>query len=195
MSEPYWVPLAAQPVDYEGAWAAGTQYVPGDVVRYGGIDYLCVNPALGQTPPLAVAAAAGRELAYAEFLANVSVSVTTEATAVTVVTAPATVFDGSPVLIEFSAPGANPHNATLASLTLTLWEDGVCRGTIAIVQTPATSYLVAPVRCARRLTPAAGSHTFAIRAHTSAGVAGVQAGPGGPGQQLPGFIRITKVVT
>jgi hypothetical protein len=55
MSEPYWVPLSAQPVDYEGAYAAGTQYVPGDVVRYNGIDYLCVNPALGQTPPAALA--------------------------------------------------------------------------------------------------------------------------------------------
>lgn len=54
MSEPYWVPLGAQAVDYEGAYAAGTQYVPGDVVRYSGVDYMCVNPVLGTAPPSAV---------------------------------------------------------------------------------------------------------------------------------------------
>jgi hypothetical protein len=54
MSEPAWVALGAQAVDYEGAYAAGTQYRPGDVVRYNGVDYICVNPALGQTPAATV---------------------------------------------------------------------------------------------------------------------------------------------
>ena len=53
MSEPAWVALGAQAVDYEGAYNAGTQYVPGDVVRYEGVDYICVNPALGTAPPAA----------------------------------------------------------------------------------------------------------------------------------------------
>ena len=53
MSEPAWVALGAQAVDYEGAYNAGTQYVPGDVVRYQGVDYICVNPVLGTAPPVA----------------------------------------------------------------------------------------------------------------------------------------------
>lgn len=54
MCEPYWTPLGGQPVDYEGAWSAGTQYAPGDVVVYGGITYLAVNPSLGVAPPFSV---------------------------------------------------------------------------------------------------------------------------------------------
>jgi len=51
MSEPYWTPLGGQPVDYEGNWVADTQYAPGDVVVYNGVNYLAVNPSLGVTPP------------------------------------------------------------------------------------------------------------------------------------------------
>lgn len=59
MSEPTWELLGGGgvvggPIDYVGAWAAGTTYQPGQVVRYGGIDYLAVNPSLGQTPPPAI---------------------------------------------------------------------------------------------------------------------------------------------
>lgn len=54
MSEPYWTPLYSQPVDYEGTWAAGTTYAPGDVVVYNGVYYLAVNPSLGTPPPSAV---------------------------------------------------------------------------------------------------------------------------------------------
>jgi hypothetical protein len=54
MSEPFWVPLGGAGVDYKGAWAAGTQYQPGDVVRQNGVDYLAVNPSLGTEPSPAV---------------------------------------------------------------------------------------------------------------------------------------------
>ena len=52
MSEPYWVALGpkASPVDYVGDWAAGTPYVPGQVVRHNGADHLAVNPSTGQAP-------------------------------------------------------------------------------------------------------------------------------------------------
>ena len=51
MSEPAWVALGAAAVDYEGVWAAGTSYAPGDVVTYAGVTYIAVNPSTGQTPP------------------------------------------------------------------------------------------------------------------------------------------------
>jgi hypothetical protein len=52
MSEPYWVALGpkASPVDYVGPWAAGTAYVPGQVVRHNGADHIAVNPSTGQEP-------------------------------------------------------------------------------------------------------------------------------------------------
>jgi hypothetical protein len=56
MSEPTWELLGGGgvvggPIDYVGDWAAGTAYQPGQVVRYQGVDYLAVNPSLGQVPP------------------------------------------------------------------------------------------------------------------------------------------------
>ena len=54
MSEPTWELLGGggvSVVDYVGAWAAGTTYSPGQVVRYQGNDYLAVNPSIGSTPP------------------------------------------------------------------------------------------------------------------------------------------------
>jgi hypothetical protein len=53
MSEPYWAALGGGSVDYKGAWAAGTAYAPGDVVRSGGVDYLAVNPSTGVNPGVA----------------------------------------------------------------------------------------------------------------------------------------------
>lgn len=59
MSEPVWELLGGggtvgpSGIDYVGAWAAGTTYQPGQVVRYQGVDYLAVNPSIGQTPPAA----------------------------------------------------------------------------------------------------------------------------------------------
>ena len=53
MSEPYWAALGGGSVDYKGAWAAGTAYAPGDVVRHGGVDYLAVNPSTGVDPGVA----------------------------------------------------------------------------------------------------------------------------------------------
>jgi len=56
MSEPTWELLGGGgvvggPVDYVGDWAVGTTYQPGQVVRFAGVDYLAVNPSLGQVPP------------------------------------------------------------------------------------------------------------------------------------------------
>lgn len=54
------VPSAQLPpissIDYENVWAAGTPYLPGDVVEYNLTKYLAVNPSTGQTPPPATIA-------------------------------------------------------------------------------------------------------------------------------------------
>lgn len=64
MSEPYWELLGGGgtiggPVMYAGAWAAGTTYQPGQVVRYNGVDYLAVATSLGQVPPAIAPAITG----------------------------------------------------------------------------------------------------------------------------------------
>src|SRR5262245_47232450 len=123
MSEPFWTPLGGQPVDYEGAWAVGTQYAPGDVVTYGGVTYLAVNPSLGITPPAASAwtpAASLAEVAYAEITANVVISATTEATAQQIIAAPSFTSDGSTYLVEFFAPTAAPPGTSGQSIVFLL---------------------------------------------------------------------------
>ena len=56
MSEPAWELLGGGGVgviDYVGDWVAGTTYLPGQIVRYAGVDYMAVNASLGQVPPRA----------------------------------------------------------------------------------------------------------------------------------------------
>jgi len=59
MSEPYWAALGGGSVDYKGAWAAGTAYAPGDVVRHNGVDFIAVNPSTGVDPGVATGVAVG----------------------------------------------------------------------------------------------------------------------------------------
>src|SRR5262245_60066118 len=134
MSEPFWTPLGGQPVDYKGPYAAGTQYAPGDVVTYGGVTYLAVNPSLGSTPPAAsilTPAASLAEVAYQESPGDKPITATSEATAQTVVTAPAFTADGSTYLIEFFAYAVQAPGGSGQNLVLSLWVDGVSQGFIA----------------------------------------------------------------
>ena len=137
----------------------------------------------------------GPEVAYAEYTAPVTITASTEATAQTVATAPAFVADGSSqYMVEFNAPVANPAGTSGSYIQFSLWLDGVDLGVFGMVFGTSATALQVPVRCARRLTPAAGSRVFSVRAHLgAAGTGNVQGGVGGAGAYLPGFIRITKV--
>jgi len=127
------------------------------------------------------------ELAYAQITANVSVTATVEATADSVVAAPALTFDGTtPVLIEFCASAVVPGGG---SVTLLLYQDGTSLGFLAWV-TAASAYI--PVFARRRITPTAGNHTYSIKAITSGGTGLVMAGNGTAGNYSPAHIRITR---
>lgn len=136
------------------------------------------------------------ELDYTEFTAGVSISATSEATANTVVTAGAEVFDGSTVIdIEFFSPEARA-GFDVAGRTLHLWlYDGSSSiGRISRVVGPSTTAVNRPVYAVRRLTPSAASHTYSIRGSVDASTGNVGGGAGGAGNSVPGFIRIRKVI-
>lgn len=129
-----------------------------------------------------------RELAYTEFSAPVTVSATTEATATAIVSAGAITFTADPIDIEFYAPAWTPGSA---AEDLFLWlYDGTSIGKIGAgrLGTVAQGALIGR----RRLTPTAAAHTYSIRAHTTATAHTVQAGTGGAGTYVPGFIRIMQ---
>jgi len=152
------------------------------------------EPAWVPIGPAAVADV-GAEVAYAEITAPVSITATTEATAQVVATAPAFVADGSSqYVVEFSSPAVNPAGGSGSSIQLWLFLDGVSIGQLSYLNATGATAPLSPQRLSRRLTPAAGSRVFSVRACVSTGTGSVAAGPGGtPAQNVPAFIRITKV--
>jgi hypothetical protein len=138
------------------------------------------------------AALPGAELAYAEVTTALSVTSTTEATSQLVVGAPATVFDGNPVVVEFYSPIVQPPVVAVGGITLYLSLDAAIIGVLGRIINPVANTAGAPVLLRRRLTPTAATHTFVIGASVSSGTGVVVAGPGGSGQFLPAYIRITR---
>lgn len=133
--------------------------------------------------------APGAIISYTEFTAGVSITATTEATANTIVTAPALVADGAAsYLIEFAAPQV--ANQPASGLAFVLYDGSTSLGFIGQASTGTTQN--PPVNLPRKLTPASGSHTYSIRAFSGVSGASVFADTGGAGKNVPGFIKITK---
>ena len=125
------------------------------------------------------------ELTYDQITADVTVSATTEATATTVITAAAVTCDGTtPVWVSF---GFGRTDCPISDyIDFWLYQDGASIGRVARTTTQSV------VAGRRRLTPAAGSRTFSIRATRAAGNRVITCGAGGLGTWPPGFIRVVK---
>lgn len=135
------------------------------------------------------------ELAYGQTVAPVTINTTTEATAVALATAPPVTLDGATVVdVEFSCAQIGTPAIAAAATLVCLFLDGVSLGRWATVQTgtASASPFSIPLLLRYRLTPAAGVHTFSVRAYCSGGTATVQAGPGGTGSMLPMWIRVRR---
>lgn len=136
----------------------------------------------------------GAELDYAEFVANVTISATTEATADAIVTSNALTYNGIvTIILEFFCIFSQSASSAGANVIFYLYEDGASIGQIGQQQNPASSSCRAPVTLRRRMTPTSGSHTYSIRGVRGVGNGTVAAGIGGLGVQMPGYLRITSV--
>jgi hypothetical protein len=137
------------------------------------------------------------DLAYVEFTSSASITATTEGTAQQIVTAPAITYAATPIIIEFFSPGISPDPGIAGRTLILVLEDVTTPlGQIAAAQAPATT--AAPIQtvyAVRKLTPTAASHTYNVRGYVSAGTGTVRAGAGGAGAYLPGFIRVTGLVS
>jgi hypothetical protein len=124
--------------------------------------------------------------------APVTVNATSEATATTIKSATAVTFDGSTtVKIECFVPYVL-GSAGNQDVTFCLYDGASSIGLLGKDHAWATfanpiGYLT------RKLTPAAATKTYSLRAFVDANTVAVQAGVGGSGAIVPGFIRITKV--
>jgi hypothetical protein len=132
------------------------------------------------------------ELQYTERTANLSITSTTETSADAVVQGASMAFDGNPVLLEGFLPAVVPPAVAGAILHIWLYQDGLSIGRLGAVGNPAGAQMIAPVFAARRMTPSAGSHNYTIGATVSGSTGTVGAGPGGLGQYLPAYLRISR---
>jgi hypothetical protein len=130
----------------------------------------------------------GQELDYAQITSSPSgITATTEATSQAVVTGNEVYYDGSRVKVSFFAPKLS-SSASLAA-TFVLYRDSTALGQVfgGTVDTTLQGFQLELFD-----TLAAGSHTYAVKAFVSTGTLTVDAGAGGSGQLVPGWLRVTK---
>jgi hypothetical protein len=131
----------------------------------------------------------GTIISYTEYTAAVTVNTTTEATAVTVVTAPAFVANGTDAFfLEFFSPQV--ANGAAGNTLFVIYDGASSIGGILSQQTQSSVFW--PVLLKRRLVPAAGVRTYSIRAYEATAAGTVNAGAGGSGVFFPGYLMITK---
>lgn len=123
------------------------------------------------------------------FVAPVPITATSEATAQTIVTAPAASYDGvTEVEVEFFCPYVSHSGGN--GVILFIVHDGTASvGHIAGQSSPTASTRYLGPRASAFLTPS-GSVTYSIRAYTGGGTGTVGADVGGSGLYVPGFLRI-----
>ena len=160
-----------------------------DILRQAGTSF---EPVPGVVIPARPASAttALSELAYAQITGNVTGIVgTTFGTGTTIVTAPATVFAATAILVHFFTPLVRVN--AVQPIDFHVAEGATDLGLIAQYDTTVASNGI-PLSGDLRIVPTAGSHTYSIVARVGGGSGSVFAGTGGVGATAPAFIRITQ---
>ena len=133
------------------------------------------------------------DLDYAQITAPVTLGAAT-----VVVTGASVAYDGvTPVTIEFYCPSfeiTSSGTGAVQQSDLKLYQDGSDIGYMAMIKEGWVGGWVDPgaypVMVTRKMTPAAGNHTYSIRGNGAAGV--VKAGAGGAGAYMPAYLRIKR---
>lgn len=105
------------------------------------------------------------------------------------------VCDGSPILVEFFCPSSNIGAAAGDQVVVDLWYDGTDYGYMCGNYTAsANTGQSVPMYGSRRMTPTAGSHTFAAKAWKGTNNATLNAGNGTSVDWGPTYLRVSKIV-
>lgn len=147
-------------------------------------------------PNSGVPGPAAGELAYTQFIADVPISSTNQATPNNVVTTGVKDYDGALIFVHFYSAMVSAPSGPGGGIVLNLWDGNVDLGYIGQVVNPPTgpAPICVTMSAFAKFKPSVGQHEYRIRGfvYGSGSGAGVAAGPGGPGQRFPGFLRITK---
>jgi len=182
VSEPYWAALGGGSVDYKGAWAAGTAYAAGDVVRYNGVDYLAVNPSTGVDPGVAVGPVdSGKELAYGERTTDLSLPTS----GVDVITLAPITLDGATAI--YAEAHATCTAGGGAGFGIDLYDGAVNLGKM-LAGYDLGGYVTVSSRI--RLVPTAGAHTYKLRGYGLVNTQTLYAGGGS--NNVPALLRMMR---
>ena len=130
----------------------------------------------------------GQEFDYAQITANpTGITATTEGTSQAVITGNSVYYDGSRVKVSFFVPKLS--SAASLTATLDVYRDSTVIGQVFAGTVNTTS---PGIDFDLFDTPAAGAHTYAVKAFVSASTLTVNAGAGGSGNLVPGWLRVTK---
>lgn len=128
----------------------------------------------------------GFEFGYDQITVGVTVSSTTEATPTTIIACAAHTFDGGAVLMHFYTPNV----VSGGNMTMNLFEGATNLGRVG---TDGLGGVFTPVTTFFRFTPSVGSHTYTFAGWMGSATATIGAGAGGSGNNVPAFVRFTKV--
>lgn len=143
---------------------------------------------VGRSRLLINSAAAGQELDYKAFTANVTINATSEGAANTVITSNSITVDGSTKIgIQFHASAY--HNSGGQNIYLVLVEDTTVIAGIWSTHFDASRIPADPTYYR---TPSAGTHTYTVKGWTDSGTGTVYANVGTAGNYGNGFLRITR---
>lgn len=131
----------------------------------------------------------GQELDYVPLTTNpAGITATTEGTSQAVITGNDVYYDGSRVKVSFSVPKLSSSGSLAA--TFVVYRDSTVIGQVfggtvnTASQGPEFELFDTP--------PSAGAHTYAVKAFVSTGTLTVNAGSGGSGNLVPGWLRVAK---
>jgi hypothetical protein len=137
------------------------------------------------------------ELGYSQITADVAVVSTNSASPTSIIPALSVVCDGGPVLVEFWGH-VTIGTSTDSNVITILSVDGTPTSRLSVSSfgpTLSNPSGTQPVRGAIRLTPTAGSHTFAVGATYGAATGSIRAGAGNTSTSFPpAFLRVSKIV-
>ncbi|MFL5908949.1 MAG: hypothetical protein ACJ768_00035 [Gaiellaceae bacterium] len=139
---------------------------------------------------------AGTELDFKQATADITgINATTEATATAVITGNSVSYDGYRVKLEFFAPEiVNVGGTGTNKVTLVFLRDTTVIGQAVILETGSTFMNGVGPKAECFDTPAAGAHTYAVKAFAAATSPNytVKAGTGVSGTLVAAFLRVTK---
>lgn len=130
----------------------------------------------------------GQEFDYAPITSSpAGITATTEATSETVIAGNDVYYDGSRVKVSFSVPKLSSSGSL--DVTFVVYRDAAVLGQVFGGTVNTT---LAGSEFELFDTPAAGAHTYQVKAFVSTGTLTVDVGAGGSGALVPGWLRVTK---